>query len=124
VKITLAETFSGEIVTSLLKMQRKGPFTNVACLEKLDFLILVCEMLKRPIVKSFLMVSNARAGQDNGRYISGHNSLAARARELFKHSKDPESLLKFKNWKVLGLGLFVGDVIMGTREILAEVTRP
>jgi len=43
-----------------------------------------------------------------------HNLPADRARELFKHSKDSENLVSTKkNWEVLDLNYFVGDVISG-----------
>ena len=57
---------------------------------------------------------DARTGHYHGRHISGHNSPAARAREPFKPSKDPESLLDtiLKNWKVLDLVFFVDNFII------------
>jgi len=50
---------------------------------------------------------NARAGHYHGRHISGHISPAAKARELFKPSKQPESLLvSIKKLESFGFRVF------------------
>jgi len=57
----------------------------------------------------------ARTGHYVGRHISGHNSPAARAKELFKPSEDPVSLLEsiFLKMENFGVRFFVDDVIIG-----------
>jgi len=47
--------------------------------------------------------------------LSSHNVSTERARELIKPSKDAESFLVLicKNWDVVDLIFFVGDVILG-----------
>jgi len=58
---------------------------------------------------SFLKPFNARAGVMAGNFF-GHNSAAARAREVFKPSTDSASLLisTAKNISFLCLGFFLG----------------
>jgi len=48
-------------------------------------------------------------------FIFGHNSPAAKAREMFKLSKHAENFIVsiLKNLEVLDLSFFVGDVIIG-----------
>ena len=51
---------------------------------------------------------------DRALYITGHKSPANRARELFTHSKDAESLVVsvIKILGSYGVGFFVSDVII------------
>ena len=56
----------------------------------------------------------ARRSHDRARQISGHNSPATGATELFKLSNDAESLVaSIKNVGKFGFEFFVGDVKTG-----------
>jgi len=58
-----------------------------------------------------------------GNFRFGHNSPANRAREVFKHFKNAESLVVlifFLNWEVLCLNFFGGDDTTGQVKVFLD----
>jgi len=61
----------------------------------------------------------SRNGQDRGRHSFGHNSPAARARELFKPSMDATSLVVKIEKKIFVLGLSFSGGNITSRSVFA-----